>query len=190
MRYSVGIELSEEIKESLAQVKSSLAMEFKEVSWVKDQHLHLTIQFLGNPHGKERRLLTKNLDNAASQCAPFKLCSGKIECFPENGAVKTIWMKMSELSDLRMTMIERFQKECLNVFSIKADSDREFIPHIVIGRVSGKTPKGNIRSAVRLQSCKEIKLNVSEAVLIESRLSKKGPDYNVGHRSPFLANFA
>ena len=97
---------------------------------------------------------------------------------------------MSELSDLRMTMIERFQKECLNVFSIKADSDREFIPHIVIGRVSGKTPKGNIRSAVRLQSCKEIKLNVSEAVLIESRLSKKGPDYNVGHRSPFLANFA
>jgi len=190
MRYSVGIELTGEIKETLAEVKNPLAMEFKEVSWVKDEQLHLTVQFLGNPHGKERRLLTKNLNNAASQCAPFKLNSGKIECFPSEGQVRTIWMEMNEDSELRQTMIERFQKECLNVFKIKLDPENKFIPHIVLGRVSGKTPKGNLRSAVRQLSAAKVSLDVSEAILIESKLSKKGPTYNISHRAPFLASFA
>ncbi len=192
MRQSVGIELSDTIKSSLGSVQEHLASDYKEVTWLRPEQMYLTILFLGNPFGKIRRKLDKSLTNAAAQCAPFSLEVGETGCFPEQGPVRTVWVSMKDVDQIRPTMFERFQKECLNSFKALGLElpDKPFIPHVVLGRVSSKNPKGPLRSAVSQIAFTGLKQDSHEVCLIESKLGKDGPTYNVSVRKPLAAQIA
>lgn len=180
MRWSVAIELDTELREFLSELPSELHEEFPEVSWLNSEQLFVSIKFLGNPERKRLGQIKKKFRAAAAHVAPFELSIDSLGCFPSEGQPRTLWAGVSDSS----FMLRRFQKE-LNQALGREEED--FVPHIPLGRIGGKMPKrpiGKVFSSLSLEAKQQI---AREAALVQSKLTKSGPSYEVVARAPFAA---
>ena len=185
MRYIVAIRLEEQIIEHVLEAQESLRTEFPSVAWLEKEQLFLTLKFLGNPRRRANQL-GKMLKGVGAQVAPFQINLSKMGSFPESGPVKTVWINVAPSSD----MLNRFQQECERAF-LKVISDqqeeREFIPHVVLGRVQSDKTKGKLRRAVEELSVESLSQEVNQIELIQSILTKAGPKYETVARAPLTA---
>ncbi len=185
MRYFIGLELDPALKEHLANVQEKLRAEFPAVKWVATDQVHLTVKFLGNIHhnlGMAKKLLRE----ISSHVAPFTFTLSHAGCFPENDPVRTIWVGVEDRSE----MLGRFQRECEAEFVAKGfvAEEREFVPHITVGRIPSKNPKSALRKRVVQIPPNHLLQEVREAALIQSKLTKDGAEYQVVLRAPFTAS--
>jgi len=188
MRYMIAVELGEEFREQLGLVRFKLDEEFGEVSWLGDEQLFLNVKFLGGLYRKRHGLVKKVLRQAASFIAPFEIQLWETGCFPASDPVRTIWATVTDSS----SMMARFRRECDNRYQdigVRED-DRDFVPHVTLGRVPGKYSKGPLRKRVEEVKFEGISQPVRDVCLVESKLSKTGAEYKIVYRAPLTAQIA
>lgn len=190
MRFFIALELDTTIKDHLIDLISPVRSAFPEVSWISSEQLFIVNRFLGNPDRKVRRQLESLLGRIGSQVAPFQATLSGLGCFPTTDPVRTLWVGVKESTG----MLARFERDCeaeCKKIGLRSEEKRtEFIPHIVLGRVSGKVPVGPLRRrfcGLRLQ---ELPIHCSQVSLVLSKLTKSGPNYEILHRAPFSARIA
>ena len=185
MRYFVGIELEEKILEQALELQEELKEDFREINFLDQEQLCLTVKFLGNPHKRAMGKIKRTLSSAASQVAPFEFTTTEIGCFPEDGPARVIWLGVKDNSG----MLERFQEDCEREFEKMgiAREEKKFIPHIVIGRLHQSKDKDKLRRKVEELSVKPLSQAAKESGLVQSKLTKNGPQYKVLNRAKFTA---
>ncbi len=167
MRCFLAIELNENIKEKLEELKSQFKM--KGIKLVEKENLHITVKFLGDIDDK----MVKKIKNLDLSIEPIKSDIKYVGVFPNENYMRVIWIGATNL-------IPVFKEIDKKLSELGFKKEKDYVPHITIGRVKYIGDKKLLKS--KIDKYKNIELGTLEVksiVLMKSELTKEGPIYNV-----------
>ena len=83
MRTFISIPVPNEVKSKKNMLYSTLENSPSNISWVKNEQLHLTLKFLGHTPEASFDNIKSEISKIASTINPFKLVIDKTGCFPK-----------------------------------------------------------------------------------------------------------
>jgi 2'-5' RNA ligase len=177
IRVFIAIALEPELAREVRTVQQRLNSPEGVVRWSNPEHLHLTLQFLGNVAVERLDDLAAALRRACALTAPFHLALEGAGCFPNTKAPRAVWLGVQ--GDLEP--LQKLQRQITNAtkgFGDQGD-ERAFQPHLTIGRV--KTSGVASRKAGQTIELADVpKLGdwtVHQVLLVRSELSSDGARY-------------
>ena len=155
------------------------------IKTVDKNNFHLSLKFLGdlNMLSIEKTLIA--LQRLLSHYHSFKIAlSSRLGVYPDFKKPRVIWAGIKEGNDELIKIYHDIERK------LKDESfyccDKNFSPHITLGRVKYiKYPK-NLTDYLRTIKLKDISQVVRSIELMESDLTSNGPIYNVISSFPFL----
>lgn len=177
IRAFVAVDIPEEIKEKAALLLQALAFgRHRRVKWVSTSGLHITLKFLGDI----REPLVPDLEAAMREVADhhgsFSLFLKGCGAFPSLHRPRVIWAgvdgDVGVLGEIKRDLDSRLEPLGFAV------EDREFKPHVTLGRVRKPAADPDLAKAVASQlAFKTDFFCVKEMVLYQSILKSEGAEY-------------
>ena len=177
-RAFVAVLLSDEVRRALAQEVERLRSVAPAVAWIRAENLHLTLKFLGHIPAETLTRVEAGLAEAVEDQRPLALAFAGLGAFPSAERPRVIWAGVAEGADTLVALQARLES-VLAERDIPTD-DRQFHPHLTLGRV--KIPRQGIplRSALRARADVPFgRLEVSAVHLMRSELHPEGARYSV-----------
>lgn len=174
MRLFVAVDLDEPARSAVVRQQARLRALVPGASlrWVRPEHLHITLVFLGEVDDARVGGIVATFGPAIRQ-APFELRLGGLGVFPPRGAPRTLWIESNDpqLNDLRSEIAGRLERAGLRLDA------RSFSSHLTIARWK-RSRSGDRSSFLSIQLPEPLgHVRVDHATLYESRLSSGGPIY-------------
>ncbi|HPM42577.1 MAG TPA: RNA 2',3'-cyclic phosphodiesterase [Candidatus Omnitrophota bacterium] len=185
MRTFIAIELSEQIKNTLAQVQSHLRYAGADVKWVSEENIHLTIKFLGEITEEKCAKVSAVLDDTARQTKAFEFSLKDIGAFPKIEFPKVIWVGLDKGAKESAELAARIDRSLSEMgFAVET---RPFTAHLTIGRVRSPKNKAVLKDKILSYRLQPATPNIiSSVILFKSVLTPHGPVYTKLHESYFL----
>jgi RNA 2',3'-cyclic 3'-phosphodiesterase len=178
-RLFVAVDIDERARSAIAEISRGLAHHLRRepgagrITWVRPEHLHLTVRFLGEV--EQRRI--DPLQGAFIEpltTADFDLSFQGLGMFPAAGRPRVVWLGIRdgrpELERLGREVDERLRAAGV------APEDRSFRAHLTLGRFRNATRRPAIDAAdvgtPAIGPCR-----IDRVTLYESQLSTAGPRY-------------
>jgi RNA 2',3'-cyclic 3'-phosphodiesterase len=135
IRAFIAIELSPEIYTRLDEVENQLQQRLNAgvIRWVPAHNIHLTLKFLGDVSLANLEVLKKILESEAGKHTTFEISVGELGAFPSARRPRVIWVGVQAPQDLS-ALQHGIETEMAGLGY--APEDREFSPHLTLGRVS------------------------------------------------------
>ncbi|MGA0274880.1 MAG: RNA 2',3'-cyclic phosphodiesterase [Dehalococcoidia bacterium] len=132
-RLFVAIELPMKLKRTFADLAGSFRpREYERVRWIEQEAMHLTLKFLGDTPIEDVEAIKTSLARVASSSGKFTIKIGRTGCFPSFRDPRICWVGLAgELRRLEQLQ-GRVEGSMVNL-GFKPE-DREFRPHVTIGR--------------------------------------------------------
>ena len=182
MRAFIAIELSPEIKDSLAQIESHLKYSGADVKWLETGNIHLTLKFLGDITEENCGKIKSILDEIGRSIKPFEMSIKDIGAFPNINYPRVIWVGLDKGTVESKALAEKIDEEVLKIGFQK--EPRPFAPHLTIGRVRSPKNKEALKEKIGTTQLPTTKSHsVSSVALFQSKLSPKGPTYTKLHEA-------
>lgn len=176
IRVFVAIDFPKETKQEFADLVDSLVEDGYPLVFEKEENFHLTLKFLGWVKEKRIKEIEEAIKKAATGIKPFWFQPTKMGYFLKGSLI--LWLGASSQEGLRR-LIENLEREMKKLGFEK--EKREFTPHITLGRRRQATPPKHWRKVAEeiIQTpCPQFtKFEVSEIVLMESKLTPQGSTY-------------
>jgi len=172
VRCFLAIDLDESLRDKVLHLHEKFK-DLAEIKFVERENLHLTLWFFGEVNLDFVNSISKEVDEAVKHFKPFELHLKSIGAFPSIDYVRVIWIgvKSTELIELYNSLKGR-----LEVLGLR--EDKEFHPHLTIGRVRRVKNKEELISRIKeLENLEIGKMKVSELKLKKSKLTSRGPIY-------------
>lgn len=186
-RLFVALELPESWRQELMKYRRELepigGADFK---WVRPELLHITIVFLGYQPEGSLQMIEKALSAASKEVPPFRLTLGRPGCFGQPHNLRVLWAGLAvmpgELQKLHASVSAYLSSE-----SIPFDQ-KPLVPHITLARSRPSLRKDTSQRVYSkfqgLSLAPVPSLDVTEFALMESHLSRLGPEYQVVRHFP------
>ena len=176
VRVFIAIDPDNETRQRLLTIqRESLKMrEFSSVKVVDPFAMHVTLSFLGNIAPPELLNIRDALRSVSFH--PFCVTLNGIGAFPNTRRMRVIHVGLSDSADLK-----RLHKLIVESLRGAYASEKEFDPHITLGRVKRAIPsemKDLANLMAPLSSLFVGRLNVSSFLLKQSTLTPNGPVYD------------
>lgn len=156
-------------------LKRQLAHE-QRISWVKPNHIHLTLKFIGSTPDEDIPKIIDAVGIMLKNHKCFTLDFNKTGIFGSRYAPRVLWLGMQntpqELHDLEEDTLTTFD----NLGYLR---DRQnFVPHITLGRIKELCEKQYFQKIVSaIEQKSYIKQDVNEIILFQSILRTEGAIY-------------
>lgn len=177
-RIFIAVPLTAEIRDSAAQARRTLAAYGERLRWVQPQHLHLTLQFLGNITTVQVTKAIDAAEEAAGTETPFLVAFGGLGAFPSAAAARVVWVGVTEGASRVGALAERLA-HALRARRFPLE-DRPFAPHLTLARVRGTGRPPDLRPDA--EALKRIALGtqrVAEIVVMKSVLGSSAPTHTI-----------
>lgn len=174
-RIFIAINLPESVKKKLLEFQKEWAD--LPVNWTKRSNLHITLVFIGYLDDEEVLEICQLARQISQKYQSFEIELKRICLGPPHGPARMIWLegKVSPvLTQLKNDLENVLLNSAKNGYS--HGEKRSFQPHITLARIR----QGEWRDLlVKPKIEKEISLifPVASIEIMESHLSRKGPDY-------------
>ena len=176
MRLFTAIDLDDEARAAVAaaqqRIRSDLGDTSRSMRFVRADHLHLTLVFIGEVDERS----AGDLVNVMRQGIPapaFELVFAGFGAFPPRGAPRVLWLGTldgaQQAIDLHATVARR-----LAAAGVTAEP-RPFRPHLTLARWRARS--GGERPELSSLSGVIARIMVGRVTLFQSRLSPAGPSY-------------
>lgn len=176
IRTFIAIELNQETHSELSSLQSALKKSDADVKWVTPEIIHLTLKFLGYIDGEKINEVQKILSEVVKNFKPFALSLKEIGAFPKLDYPRVIWAGVDEGKD-EAKLIAKELEDKLEKIGIPKE-DREFHPHITLGRVKSPKNKDKLKNIIETTRFEpKSKVNVDHLTLFKSQLATQGPIY-------------
>lgn len=176
MRAFIAIELSEEIRDALAQIQSHLKYSGADVKWVEKDNIHLTLKFLGEITEEKCEKIKSILDTIGKSAKPFEISIKDIGAFPKIDYPRVIWVGLDKGVKESTEIAGKIDEE-LSKIGFEKDS-RPFTAHLTIGRVRSSKNKDALREKIVNYGLSTMNYGlINHITLFQSKLSPKGPTY-------------
>ncbi len=184
LRTFIAIELAPSVKRRAEKLIALLQESGADVSWVKPQHMHLTLKFLGEIPELEAAELCHVVTDAAKTVEPFELVFRGLGAFPTLEDPRTIWLGLEsgeeELRELHGVLEDALHRD----FGFSKDR-RRFQPHLTLGRA--KRAEGPELDTLMQLMSEQANFDgdltvVDEVAILSSVIGRNGPTYEpLGH---------
>lgn len=144
------------------------------VRWVRPEHLHITLKFLGDVEAGEQTQAVAALEGLEAT-APFQFNLASVGAFPNPGRPRVIWTGIAE--GQRQVTDLAGQVDLLLARCGFAREERPFSPHVTIGRVKEEGDFERLWNAMKGESFVGTRCTAQEVRLVHSTLTPKGPIY-------------
>jgi RNA 2',3'-cyclic 3'-phosphodiesterase len=143
LRAFIAIHLSPEIYRNLEQVLKDLHDRWPgaPVRWVPAHNIHLTIKFLGDVSSASLPMLTKMLAAEVSRHPPFDISVGGLGAFPTMRRPRVVWVGVEAPPELNVLQ-HGVEAEMARLGY--TPEERDFSPHLTLGRVSRNAGTGDL----------------------------------------------
>lgn len=186
IRAFIAIQLSDQVRTSLAHIQSELQSANPDVKWVEPENLHLTLKFLGSVPAEKITYIQTAVESATANFPAFTITLTELGGFPRLERPKVIWTGAKMTCDL--SVLVKDLNVILEPFGISKE-DRAFSAHITLGRVRSFKNLTALAGKLKEIAVPEIGQDVRTVSLMKSELSAQGPRYrlikelSLGHRS-------
>lgn len=178
MRLFAAIDLSPETQEAMAaeqkRIAASLGSAAAPLKWVRPDHAHLTLVFLGEVEAARVPSLVDTVGKDV-EVPPFDIVFSGIGVFPRHGAPRVLWIGIdaggSQLSAVQIELTARVSARGIPIEA------RDFHPHLTLARWTRSRPPDHPRALAVGRSGAIARQRVEWATLYESRLSPSGATY-------------
>ena len=179
MRLFVAVDLSEEARQAMAaeqkRIAAGLAGKQTLLKWVRPEHMHLTLVFLGNVDEARARAVVDAIGRDVD-AAPFDMVFDGIGVFPPHGEPRVLWSGVTQ-GAAELVALHRELAPRAAALGIALE-ERTFHPHLTLGRWRESRRHDRQRALAAAEGCDPIaRVHVQCATLYESRLSPSGPAY-------------
>lgn len=175
LRCFIAVELSDELKKTIDACIERLKQTGADVKWVSAKNLHLTLKFLGSTPEELLTEINKKLSSIAKLHDRFTSRIFGAGVFPNIKQPRVIWLGIKDADE--MIKLQKDADESMAELGFKKE-DREFNPHLTIGRV--RAPKNKDMLIKELATLKEVdfgKIEVQNITLMKSELKPGGAEY-------------
>lgn len=174
-RLFIALSLPEAWRQELGRSLEQLASRRDRVSWVRREHLHLSLRFLGETEERFIPLVDDLLAQLARHHAAPLLRLGEPGIFGAPTAPRVLWMglagQLRELEELAASLERGLRRLGLPA------AEHAFKPHLTLGRV--KQCREDLALVHLRHPPLPLEAHLGRLELLESRLRPEGPEYDV-----------
>jgi 2'-5' RNA ligase len=176
VRLFTAIDLTDAARDAIAgeqaRLKRAIGERRSTLRWVRAEHMHLTLTFLGEVADAR---VPAVIEATATPVAlsPFTIALGGLGVFPPERAPRVLWLGLVEGArpaiDLERELRTRYVALGVEI------EPRPYHPHLTLARWRDSRPSD--RRLAEGSAAVIARVDVGEAVLYQSRLGPDGPTY-------------
>ncbi len=183
MRLFVALDLSAEIRASVANLIERLAPAAREMKWVNPAGLHLTLKFIGGQPEERLEAIAAALA-AVPATGVMEIAFRGVGFFPNERRPRVFWIGVEAPESL--SRLARDMEQALVPLGVAAET-RAFSPHLTLARMKEPRPVPRLLEELAGLDSREFGLMAAEEfVLYQSRLSPAGAQYTRLKAFPLL----
>jgi 2'-5' RNA ligase len=183
IRTFIALGLDKAIIDHTVALQQTLARTGAEVKWVEPENLHLTLLFLGEVGERELLDVCRAIADGASRHAPFAMTVETAGCFPNPRRPRILWVGVGEGTQEVVALHDTLETALLDLGCHRRE-DRQYTPHVTLGRVKSEQPNEKLSTALAKQAGWQCgRMLVREVLVLGSELQPDGPVYTVLSRS-------
>ena len=133
-RTFISVPISKEIMSKKTMLYSTIDGARGNINWVRNNHLHLTIKYLGNTPESQFENVIESIKSVTNQVPAFKIRIEKTGCFPAPDRPRILWMGVGGVLEPFKVLASDIERnmEALG-FPVEA---RNYIPHVTVAKIS------------------------------------------------------
>ncbi len=163
------------IVKNILDIQSKLEVIGADIKFVEPHNLHLTLWFLGEITEQKLRQVMEALKKV--KFSKFSINLRGLGYFPGGGRINVIWVGVEDPSDTLRSIYLQLMK-LLKPIGLRSE-EREFTPHLTIGRVRSIKDKARLLSLIKDAAHLDFGVQyVDKLFLKRSVLTQKGPIYS------------
>jgi RNA 2',3'-cyclic 3'-phosphodiesterase len=188
LRCFIAIGIPAQLQRNIGECIAILKKHDADIKWVAPENLHFTLKFLGSTPGVLLPKIRESLAAVVTTYDPFYIKIYGTGAFPNKKYPRVIWAGVHDADGMKSLQdgIER----SMAFLGFKRE-DREFNPHLTLGRVRSR--RGMIMLIKELETFEEKEFGivpVDRILLMKSELTPKGPEYACLYDIPFGRTFS
>jgi RNA 2',3'-cyclic 3'-phosphodiesterase len=179
LRTFIAVEMPPRVKARAGELIGKLRASGAEVNWVRPEHMHLTLKFLGDVPDTETPDICRVVREVADQFEPFEIVCRGAGAFPSSREPRTLWIGVQDGGD-ELKRLQAALDEALKARLGFAKEQRGFHPHLTIGRLKRAAPETRAELATLLEQLDDFDADlavIDEVVTFASFLDRKGPTH-------------
>ena len=173
IRAFIAIEISNSVREKIANLQEELKKHKERISWTKPGNIHLTLKFLGDVEESKIKLIGESLTNATKEFQPFKFLVKNLGAFPNLRRPRVLWLGIENPTNELSEILNIIDKQ-LNLLGFP--KKKRFSPHLTIGRVKSQVSDQFIER-FKISQFDGDEVKVEEIIFMKSQLHSKGAIY-------------
>lgn len=174
MRAFVALEIPGPVADALANAQRELEATGADIKLVERENLHLNLKFLGDISEAQAAEVRSRLGKLSLKGAVVDVRG--VGAFPSPNRARVVWAGVATEHEPLVAPIEKGVREALE--GIGERDDREFRPHITLGRVRSGRNLQELGEFLRQNSQREFGVvGLREIKLKSSALTPSGPVY-------------
>jgi 2'-5' RNA ligase len=183
LRTFIAVDPGKPIRDRLVALQENLAKAGTEVKWVESENLHVTLLFLGEVDERSVPEVCRVVAESTQRQVPFLMTVEKAGCFPTPRRPRVLWVGVGEGAQPLCAVHDALEPPLLDLGCYRRE-ERQFSPHITLGRVKSDRPTEQLAAALAKQAgWKGGEVPVREILIMSSELTPKGPLYTVLSRA-------
>lgn len=131
IRAFIAVTLAESVIEEIAKIRALLQQARGDLRWTRIESLHLTFKFLGDIHHSQVEPILGALHEVVSARPPLRIVAQGLGAFPTLKRPRVLWLG---LRGEGLAEIHEAIEAALAPLNFPPE-DREFTPHLTLGRV-------------------------------------------------------
>ncbi|MCL7387290.1 MAG: RNA 2',3'-cyclic phosphodiesterase [Thaumarchaeota archaeon] len=176
IRCFIAVEVNDTtIVEKILDVQSKMETVGADIKFVEPHNLHLTLWFLGEITEQKLRQVMEAVKKVKFSRSSIKLKG--LGYFPGGGRINVIWVGVEDPADTLRSIHSQLVK-LLEPIGFRPE-EREFTPHLTIGRVRSVKDKARLLSFIKDLAYLDFGVqSIDRLFLKRSVLTSKGPIYS------------
>jgi 2'-5' RNA ligase len=178
IRSFLAFPISGALKERLECILDDLKATGADVKWVKPDHIHLTIKFLGELEENRVESVMSLLKERCREFVPIKSYLIGIGAFPDLQHPKIVWAGLDDPKQEIQGIVEVLRGDMVKLKI--AQDEHPFKPHLTLGRVRSSANLKDLVQRIRQITFEgKTEQMFDKIVLYKSTLTPQGPIYDV-----------
>jgi 2'-5' RNA ligase len=178
VRSFIAVNLTDEVRASLARVEEELRRTGANVRWVASQNFHLTLVFLGYVDQDKLGEIAAAIRTAVAGIKPFDIEFVGVGGLPSPSRPRVVYVGVKDEQG-GLTKLNAKISAAMKAFDVKIE-DRKYVPHMTLGRVASPQNMPALIEAFKKLANRDCGiLHVASVELMLSDLSPSGPVYTV-----------
>ena len=176
MRTFLAIEIEPYIKNKIEESQEIIAdSESSNIKFVEVENIHLTLKFFGEIDDDKLEQINDIINKSIKNKEPYTIKVVNIGAFPNIYKPRVIWTGIKDKNNTTIKLIEELD----NKFNkIGFNKEKNYVPHITIGRVKNVSDKEKLSQCLKKISKKyHGKMVVKKICIKSSTLTPSGPIY-------------